>query len=140
MDTKLEKCVLIIDEDKPLGVMANVTSILSISLGKIRPDIVGENTPDATGNSHCGLIQVPVPILKASSEKICELRNILFSEDYSDITCVDFTNVAQDCMTYEDYTNTMSSSNPDELTYMGLAIVGNKKKINKLTGSLALLR
>ena len=43
-------------------------------------------------------------------------------------------------MTYEDYTNTMSNSCADDLVYMGLAIVGNKKKVNKLTGSLALLR
>lgn len=140
MDLKAEKCVLIIDESKPLGIMANITSILSISLGKIRPDIVGENNVDANGNMHCGLIQVPVPILKASSEKINELRNTLFSEEYSDITCVDFSNVAQDCMTYEDYTNTMNASSNDSLVYMGLALVGNKKKVNKLTGSLALLR
>ena len=140
MDTLSEKCVIIIDESKPLGIMANIVSILSISLGKLRPDIVGDNTPDKSGNSHYGLIQVPVPVLKASEDKIKELRNTLFDDNYSDVSCVDFSNVAQDCMTYEDYTNTMSNSGADDLVYMGLAIVGNKKKVNKLTGSLALLR
>ena len=43
-------------------------------------------------------------------------------------------------MTYEDYTNNMASASADGLTYYGVALAGNKKKINKLTGSFALLR
>ena len=77
---------------------------------------------------------------KADVEKIKELRIILFSDDYQDVSCIDFTDVAQKCMTYEDYTNTMLNFSKDDLCYYGLALAGNKKKINKLTGSLGLLR
>lgn len=140
MDTKTEKCVIIIDENAPLGIMANITSILSISLGKNRSDIVGADTVDKDGHIHPGLVQVPVPVLKASEEKMAEIRKVLFGEDYADVSCVDFTDVAQKCMTYEDYTNGVSETAADEFRYLGLGLSGNKKKINKLTGSLGLLR
>ncbi len=140
MDVKDEKCVIVVDEGMELGVIANVTAILSIALGKLRPDISGEDTPDAENHTHCGLIQVPVPVLKAPAEKVGEIRNKLFGEGFEDVSCVDFTNVAQECLTYTDYTDTMKHSTGESLLYMGIAVVGNKKKVNKLTGSLPLLR
>ena len=140
MDVKEEKCVIIVDEGLEIGVIANVTAILAISLGKLRSDIVGVDTIDGDNHDHFGLIQVPVPVLKASYEKVGEIRNKLFEENFKDISCIDFTNVAQECMTYVDYINTMKHSTKDNLVYMGIAIVGDKKKVNKLTGSLKLLR
>lgn len=140
MNVNDEKCVIVVDEGMELGVIANVTAILSVSLGKLRPDISGEDTPDAENHTHPGLIQVPVPVLKASAEKVAEIRNRLFGEDFTDVSCIDFTNVAQECMTYADYTDTMRHSTKDDLLYLGIAMVGNKKKVNKLTGSLGLLR
>lgn len=118
MNVNEEKCVIVVDESMELGVIANVTAILSISLGKLRPDISGCDTPDAEDHTHYGLIQVPVPVLKASSEKIAEIRNKLFCEGYDDVSCIDFTNVAQECMTYTDYTETMKQSTKDNLVYM----------------------
>ena len=95
---------------------------------------------DAENHTHYGLIQVPVPVLKAPAEKVADIRNRLFEDGFEDVSCVDFTNVAQECMTYADYTNTMNHSKKDDFTYLGIALVGNKKKVNKLTGSLGLLR
>ena len=39
MNVQDEKCVIIVDEGMEIGVIANVTAILAISLGKLRPDI-----------------------------------------------------------------------------------------------------
>lgn len=140
MNLKEEKCVIVVDEHMEIGNIANVISILSISLGKLRPDIVGVDIPDADDHIHGGLIQVPVPVLRATGEKIKEIRIKLFDDNFSDVSCVDFTDVAQKCMTYEDYSNTLAATEGDNLTYYGIALAGNKKKINKLTGSLGLLR
>ena len=140
MNLAEEKCVIVVDENLELGNIANAISILSISLGKLRPDIVGEDTPDKDNNIHGGLVQVPVPVLKATGEKIYELRNKLLGEGFEDVSCVDFTDVAQKCMTYEDYSNTMHATASADFVYYGIALAGNKKKINKLTGSLGLLR
>lgn len=140
MNVKDEKCVIVVDEGMELGVIANVTAILSISLGKLRPDISGNDIEDAEHHKHYGLIQVPVPVLKAPADKVAEIRNKLFGEGFEDISCIDFTNIAQHSMTYTDYTDAMRQSTKDDLLYMGIALVGNKKKVNKLTGSLGLLR
>ena len=140
MNVKEEKCVIVVDEGMELGVIANVTAILSIALGKLRPDISGNDIEDAEHHKHYGLIQVPVPVLKASADKVAEIRNKLFGAEFEDISCIDFTNVAQQSMNYVDYTDTMQNATKDDLLYLGIAMVGNKKKVNKLTGSLGLLR
>ena len=56
MDLTNEKCIIVVEGEMELGNISNVISILSISLGKLRPDIVGIDTPDAENNIHGGLI------------------------------------------------------------------------------------
>ena len=140
MDASTNKCVMIVDESLPLGVAANIISIMSISLGKKNPEIVGIDAEDAEGRSHLGLIQFPVPVLKADREKINSLRARLFEADFEDVSVIDFSNVAQETYTYDDYLARMKESGSGELVYYGLALEGPKKKVNRLTGSLPLLR
>ena len=61
---------MIVDGSLPPGVIANIVSIMSISLGKKNPEIVGVDGADADGRVHLGLIQFPVPVLKADAAKI----------------------------------------------------------------------
>lgn len=131
---------MIVDGTLPLGIIANIVSIMSISLGKKNPEIVGVDGNDADGRTHLGLIQFPVPVLKADAEKTNTLRERLYGEDFADVSVIDFSNVAQETYTYEDYLQRLSESASGDLVYYGLAIEGPKKKVNKLTGSLPLLR
>lgn len=140
MDLQATKCVMVIDDSLPLGVIANIAAIMGISLGKKTPDIVGVDAKDADGNPHLGLIQFPVSVLKAPTEKINQLRSLLYTADYADVSVIDFSNVAQETYTYEDFLNRMQESSVKELVYYGLTLAGPKKKINKITGSLPLLR
>lgn len=140
MDLENEKCVVVIDERLPLGVAANTAAILGITLGKKRPEIVGADVADKTGKVHLGIIAFPVPILKGSAEGIRTLREKLYQPDFSDLTAADFSDLAQGCKTYAVFTEKMKEVPETELNYFGIAICGPKKKINKLTGSLPLLR
>lgn len=56
MDLQNEKCVMVIDEHLPLGIIANAAAIMGITLGKKMPEIVGKNVIDKTGNEHLGII------------------------------------------------------------------------------------
>lgn len=56
------------------------------------------------------------------------------------ITVVDFSDLAQGCKTYEEFIEKMKDVSESALQYLGIAICGAKKKVNKLTGSMALLR
>lgn len=134
------KCVMVIDENLPLGIITNTAAILGITLGKQVPELVGKDANDGSGQNHLGIITVPVPILKGSKEIIRELREKLYSTDYADVIVADFSDVAQSCNIYSEYLNKALKTLEEEHTYLGIAICGNKKKVNKLTGSMPLLR
>ncbi len=140
MNMNEDKCVIIINETMPSGIIANTSAILGISLGKILPHIVGKEVNDKDGNVHHGIIEFPVPILKSDKNKLNEIRNKLFSEEFNELTVIDFTTLAQACKTYEEYIEKMKHSNKNDLEYIGIAICGDKKKVNKLSGNLPLLR
>lgn len=132
------KCVIVIDENLPVGIIANTAAILGVTLGARIPDAVGVNVRDRLERDHMGIIRFPVPILKASSETLSRLRLSLYDKEYSDLTTADFTDIAQSCGTYDEFIDRISSA--DDLHYFGIALCGPKKKVNRLTGNLPLLR
>ena len=140
MDLQNEKCVMIIDENLPLGIIANTAAIMGITIGKRMPDVVGTDVVDKTGNEHLGIIGFPVPILKGNPVLIKEIREKLYEPDYSDLMVVDFSELAQGCKTYDEFIGKMHLVEEKELEYLGIAICGSRKKVNKLTGSMPLLR
>ena len=135
-----EKCVMVIDENLPLGIIANTAAIMGITLGKRMPEVVGVDVHDRTGNEHSGIIEFPVPVLKGNAEKIKAMREKLYEPEFSDVTVVDFSDLAQGCKTYDEFIEKMGKVSEKELHYLGIAICGAKKKVNKLTGSMGLLR
>lgn len=135
-----EKCVVVLDEQLPAGVAANTAAILGITMGMKRPGVVGGDVRDGAGRVHAGIIQFPVPVLKSSAEGLRDLREKLFTAEYKGITAVDFSELAQGCRTYEEYTGKMAECGLDGLRYLGIILCGEKRLVNRLTGSLPLLR
>ena len=140
MDLQNEKCVMVIDEHLPLGIIANTAAIMGITLGKKMPEVLGADVSDKTGHEHLGIIEFPVPILKGNAESIKEIREKLYGPEFKDLTVVDFSDLAQGCKTYDEFIEKMKEVPEIELKYLGIAICGAKKKVNKLTGSMPLLR
>lgn len=64
------KCVIVIDENLPVGIIANTAAILGATLGARIPNAVGVNVRDRLERDHMGIIRFPVPILKASPETL----------------------------------------------------------------------
>ncbi len=131
---------MVIDENLPLGIIANTAAIMGITLGKKMPEVVGADVYDRTGNRHLGIIEFPVPILKGNADMIKTIREKLYEQDFPDLTIVDFTDLAQGCKTYDEFIEKMKEVPEIDLNYFGIAICGAKKKVNQLTGSMALLR
>lgn len=140
MDLQNEKCVMVIDENLPLGIIANTAAVMGITLGKKMPEVVGVDVTDQTGRNHMGIIQFPVPILKGNTDLIREIRQKLYEPDFSDLITVDFSDLAQSCKTYDEFIGKIQLAEEGDLQYLGLAVCGPKKKVNKLTGSMPLLR
>ena len=85
MDLQNEKCVMVIDENLPLGIIANTAAIMGITLGKQMPG-------------------------------------------FSDLTVVDFSDLAQGCKTYDEFIEKMKDVSETELNYFGIAVCGEKRK------------
>lgn len=135
-----EKCVMLIDAELPSGVIANTAAILGISLGRLRPDLVGQDVEDQDGKEHMGIITFPVPVLSGTKESIRAIRQRLYEPEFAELTAVDFSSLAQGCRLYDEYIAKLSGVKEESLEYLGIAVCGNRKKVNKLTGSTPLLR
>lgn len=140
MDLQNEKCVMVVDENLPLGIIANTVAIMGITLGKQLPDRVGTDVFDKNGKRHLGIIDIPVPVLKGSAEALKEIRMKLFQPEFEELTVVDFSDIAQSCNVYAEFEEKMAQVPERDLQYFGIAVCGPKKKVNKLTGSMPLLR
>ena len=134
-----KKCVMVINSELPIGLIANTSAVLALTLGRKIEGIIGTTVIDGDGHLHEGITTTPIPILKSSQETIKDLREIICSE-YPDLFLVDFSNAAQTTKNYDDYKRIITSYISEDFQYLGIAIFGNKKHVNKLTGSLPLLR
>lgn len=139
MELQNEKCVMVIDAELPVGIITNTAAIMGITLGKEMPEMVGADVVDKSGNSHLGIIEFPVPVLKGNKKKLKEIREKLYQPEFADLTVVDFSDLAQGCKTYDEFIGKMKNAGESELQYLGVAICGAKKKVNRLTGSMKLL-
>ncbi|MDR6226017.1 DUF2000 domain-containing protein [Desmospora profundinema] len=133
------KCVMVIDSELPTGLIANTGAVLALTLGHQLQGIIGPKVYDADGTPHEGITTTPIPILKGNKTTIKTLRDVIHT-DHPDLLLIDFSNAAQTTKNYEDYTQKIAQFTKNDLQYLGIAIYGDKKTVNKLTGSLGLLR
>lgn len=134
------KCIMIVDEGLPRGIIANTTAALGISLASIEDGLVGKKLKDKNGRLHEGVTNIPIPILTLDHVNIKELYDRLYEHGDEDILMIGFNNVAQRSLHYDDYEMKLSSVTKDDIGYLGLCLYGPKKKINKITGNLKMLR
>ena len=140
MSSNEKKCVILLDASLPSGVTANTAAILGMSLGKEWPEAVGPSVTDRSGCRHAGIVQIPIPVLKATPEQIQDILCKLNQPEFQDMEAVDFSDLAQGCKTYDEFIEKMAKAESESLHYLGLALCGNKKQVSRLTGSLPLLR
>lgn len=134
---RAEKCVILLSPALPIGMAANTAAVLSVTLGRLRPDMVGADVRDQEGVVHRGIITFPIPVLAADEGQLRTLRR---QAEAAGLTAVDFTDLSQGCRTYEEYIERMGRTPETALRYIGLALCGERKQVDHLTGSLPLLR
>ena len=137
---KNRKCVMVMDASLAPGIAANTAALLGMTLGSKGKEAIGCDVQDADGNIHMGILQIPRPSLKMETEKLQELRRQLFDQEYKDVIIVDFSDAAQTCNVYEDWIVKAKNLPENQFHYLGIGLYGDKKKINRLCGSLPLYR
>ncbi|QIL91023.1 DUF2000 family protein [Microbulbifer sp. SH-1] len=133
------KCVLIIDEDLPVGVVANTAAVLAVSIGKFCPDIVGRDLFDCAGDVRRGITTMALPTLKGSGELLRDMRGKL-KEYEPDLVVIDLVGATRVTKSYEEYAEALAETPEEELQYQGIALYGDKRIVNKFSGNLPLLR
>lgn len=134
------KCVMIIESNIPIGITANIAASLGISLSGVIKGLTGKDLTDKNGRKHRGITNTPIPILTYDKKTIKEIYDTLLSEDDSEIHLIGFNNIAQTSHHYDDYEEKLRQTTPSELEYPGICLYGTKKRVNKLTGNLKMLR
>ncbi len=132
---------MVISREIPLGLIANTAAVLGMSLSQLcKETIIGPDITDGSGQIHRGITSQAIPVLSAAREQLKALRDKIYDSAYSDVTVIDFSEVAQKCLDYDHYTKLLAAQASSDLYYLGVCVYGPTKKINKLTGSLSLLR
>ena len=132
------KCVMVIDKNLPPGLLVNTAGLLGATLGRREEAIIGPDVADASGSSHTGILNITLPILAADADTIKAIREKAVKTE--GLLVVDFTETAQKALKYEDYTERLEGKHAEELKYLGVALYGPKKPVNRLVGNLPLLR
>ena len=138
-DLSSKKYVIVIDHSLPIGVIANTAAVLSINLGKMIPEIVGHDHKDHAGDHRHGITTIAIPILKSSGLFLKEMRQAVKAYE-PDLMVIDLIAATQTTKSYADYVHQYESTPIERLEYLGLALYGEMKVVNKFTGSLGLLK
>lgn len=133
------KLAIVIDRELTGGLVANTAAVLAMSLGSRLESVIGPDLKDADGSPHLGITTLPIPVLVADQDELRQLRGRAL-DDAGGLLLVDFPDCAQRSRTYDDYTEQLGSSGEKDLSYLGVALFGPRKPVQKLTGSLPLLR
>ncbi|TCO68799.1 DUF2000 domain-containing protein [Marinisporobacter balticus] len=134
------KCVMIIDKDLPIGIIANTSAALGISLASQIDGLIGKKLEDMDGRVHEGVTNIPIPILALSKEELKNKYDEILEKKDEDIKIIGFSDVAQKSLSYDDYENKLILTGKEQINYLGLCIYGLKKKVNKLTSNFKMLR
>lgn len=134
------KLAIVVDAGLPPGLAANTAAVLALTLGQRVPSIIGPDLHDAGGGVHAGITTVPIPILVAGGDAVRQLRSRAAAQAGAGLLVVDFTDCAQRTRTYDDYARLLEAAAEDDIAYLGVAVHGPRKLVQRLTGSLPLLR
>ena len=134
------KCVMIVNENLPRGIIANTTAALGISIASLQDGMTGKKLVDRNGRIHESITNVPIPILALPVNDVKVLYDNLLELNDEDLKVIGFNDVAQNSHHYEEYEARLLQTAKDNINYLGKCIYGPKKKINRLTGSMKMLR
>lgn len=134
------KCVIVIHEDLPIGLIANTAAVIGMSIGQRFGHLIGPDVLDQNGGLHRGITQVPIPLLRGSQDFFRSIREKAAQLEAQGIFVVDVCDVAQKSKRYADYVEQMQQTPVSHLSYLGVGLFGPRKDIEKLTGSASLLR
>lgn len=134
--TLAERCVIVLNQDLPLGNIANAAAVLALTLGQRHPMLVGEVLADSHGQCWPGLIPIGISVLAASEE---QLSALLQQSHATEVDRILFPVDGQQTTNYAQFLASVANRPSSEWRLLGIALAGEKKTVRKLTAKLNLL-
>jgi uncharacterized protein DUF2000 len=134
----MNKCAIVVSEELSTGLAVNAAGVISTTLGHRVDGLVGADVKDADGVAHPGIIHVPLPILTAPRAEVAAIVRAVADDD--EVFFVSFSALAQSCRTYDEYTAKMTATATADIDSVAIGLHGPRKRVNRLVGSLPLLR
>jgi hypothetical protein len=136
LEEKPNRCVIVMDRALKAGHMANAIAVIALTVGQRHPSLVGEPLVDASGFAHPGLIPIGIPMLRAERNELSEIR-LRAIDRGCDV--VDFPVQGQQTKNYSEFLDMTSLIKNEDMIYTGIALIGQKKTINKIVRDLELI-
>ncbi|WP_418162293.1 DUF2000 domain-containing protein [Pantoea vagans] len=130
-----KRCVMILNAALPPGKATNAAAVIALTLGQRHPTLVGDALEDAEKYPSPGLITTGIPVLAASDQELDALREQCEQAEYD---LVLFPEAGQSTTDYQALGDVLRQQPRQQWRLLGLAIVGDKKALRKLTAKLAL--
>lgn len=131
-----DRCVIVMDKALTGGYLANAIVVISLTVGQRHPVLVGEPLVDASGFMHPGLIPIGIPMLCVQQLDLVGIRQTAL-DNRCDV--VDFPVEGQQTKNYEEFVEMTAQIRQEDMKYTGIAIIGQKKVINKIVRKLEML-
>lgn len=130
------KPVIILAVDLPLGLKSNFAAVLGMSLGQLRPELVGPATPTQDGVKLCGITSVALPILGAPAADLPAL--FVAAEDLP--VRLAYMRAAFEARDYSDYTVRIAAAPLVDHAPQAILLGGSRKAVDRICGRIPLLR
>jgi hypothetical protein len=131
------KWVIVVNDSIPAGRAANAAVCVAGATLKGVRGLLGPAAVDQDGFSHPGLPWAGCSVLTANDETIRIVRQKAAAHE--EIFVADMPDAAQSTRVYDDYLSTIASSDPNEIEYLAVSLVGPKNRIDRIVGKLPLL-
>jgi hypothetical protein len=130
LDTIPNRCSIVVNKNLTGYHLANAIAVIALTAGRRHPVLLGCDLIDASGETHPGLIPTGIPILCMDEDGLHQLRREAKAKNCD---VVDFTVEGQQTKDYDEYLEMTSMIPADRLRYLGIAIIGSKNAVSKLT-------
>ncbi|ASD11701.1 DUF2000 domain-containing protein [Pseudomonas aeruginosa] len=137
-DAATHKCVIVVDKALGLGHAINAVSVIGVSMGRSVEGLVGPDMQSRDNVNYPGVIYAPLPILLSNNELLREILEKALEDN--EIQSIPFSALAQSCKTYQEYEARISEADSATIEVVAIGLIGPRKKISKLTGSLPLFK
>lgn len=137
-DIQNKKTVIIISASLEKGQATNRAAVLATGLAAHVPNMIGVDVTTKDGKTLLGITQMPIPILTTKPDT--SLSNIANKSKELGCMVILFLSRVQGMTSYEEYIQSISQTNYQDLDIDAIGLYGDKKSITKITGNLPSLR